>query len=882
MSKLRANGNRKPLKGQVSRHMTGLTNEEVQERIAQGQVNNNENPNTRTYKQIILENTLTFFNFLNLVLLVLVLLVGSYKNSMFVGIIFINTVIGIIQEIRAKKTIDKLAILTESKTVVLREGKKWKISTEKLVVDDLIFLKAGEQVPADAKILEGNLEVNESLLTGEADNLPKNPGDELFSGSFVTAGQACCQIIHVGSDNYASRITSEAKEFKRHNSELRNSLNAILKVISIIIVPLGAMLFYKQYYFVGDSIRDSVVNMVAAVLGMIPEGLVLLTSVALTLGALKLAQKKTLVQELYCIETLARVDTLCLDKTGTITEGTMCVDSVESYPPVYEEISGETLGNEVPAGKSNNDGTKSSELNEVSNEDSLASEASAAEAIAKEDGSSILSPQEESETGAKKHRQEDTAKIQEIEHIMGNLLSVLKDQNATADALRARFKVAQDMELDHVIPFSSDRKYSGAAFKDAGTYLMGAAQFLFPEGNPELMEHCGSFAEEGLRVLVVAHSENVNEGTEIPEELEPVGLLLLTDVIRAEAPDTLAYFESQGVDLKVISGDDPVTVSAIAKRAGLKNAEQYVDATTITTQEEMDEAVATYSVFGRVTPQQKQAMVKSLQAQKHTVAMTGDGVNDVLALKEADCSIAMAEGSDAAKNIANVVLLDSNFAAMPEIVNQGRRVVNNIRTAASMFLIKTIFSVLLSLITIFFGDYYPFEPIQMSLISACAVGIPTFLLAQENNYEKIDHTFLRHVFMNAFPAAVTITGCVFTVMLVCQNVYHSNLMLNTACVLVTGWNYMAALKTVYAPLNRYRKVIIYSMQVIFFAAAVILQDLLTLGSLEFGMIILVFLLMTFSPILIEVITDWLRNIYSRSLDKGEQGKFTIFIDKLRK
>lgn len=881
MSKLRANGNRKPLKGQVSRHMTGLTNEEVQERIAQGQVNNNENPNTRTYKQIILENTLTFFNFLNLVLLVLVLLVGSYKNSMFVGIIFINTVIGIIQEIRAKKTIDKLAILTESKTVVLREGKKWKISTEKLVVDDLIFLKAGEQVPADAKILEGNLEVNESLLTGEADNLPKNPGDELFSGSFVTAGQACCQIIHVGSDNYASRITSEAKEFKRHNSELRNSLNAILKVISIIIVPLGAMLFYKQYYFVGDSIRDSVVNMVAAVLGMIPEGLVLLTSVALTLGALKLAQKKTLVQELYCIETLARVDTLCLDKTGTITEGTMCVDSVESYPPVYEEISDEASGNKTESGERNNDGTKSSELTEGSAA-SEASAVSAAEAIAKEDGSSILLPQEEAETGAEKTRQEDTVKIREIEHIMGNLLSVLKDQNATADALRARFKVAQDMELDHVIPFSSDRKYSGAAFKDAGTYLMGAAQFLFPEGNPELMEYCGSFAEEGLRVLVVAHSENVNEGTEIPEGLEPVGLLLLTDVIRAEAPDTLAYFESQGVDLKVISGDDPVTVSAIAKRAGLKNAEQYVDATTITTQEEMDEAVATYSVFGRVTPQQKQAMVKSLQAQKHTVAMTGDGVNDVLALKEADCSIAMAEGSDAAKNIANVVLLDSNFAAMPEIVNQGRRVVNNIRTAASMFLIKTIFSVLLSLITIFFGDYYPFEPIQMSLISACAVGIPTFLLAQENNYEKIDHTFLRHVFMNAFPAAVTITGCVFTVMLVCQNVYHSNLMLNTACVLVTGWNYMAALKTVYAPLNRYRKVIIYSMQVIFFGAAVILQNLLTLGSLEFGMIILVFLLMTFSPILIDVITAWLRNIYSRSLDSGEQGKFAAFIDKLRK
>ena len=861
--------------------MTGLTNEEVQERIAQGQVNNNENPNTRTYKQIILENTLTFFNFLNLVLLVLVLLVGSYKNSMFVGIIFINTVIGIIQEVRAKKTIDKLAILTESKTVVLREGKKWKISTEKLVVDDLIFLKAGEQVPADAKILEGSLEVNESLLTGEADNLPKNTGDELFSGSFVTAGQACCQIIHVGSDNYASRITSEAKEFKRHNSELRNSLNAILKVISIIIVPLGAMLFYKQYYFVGDNIRDSVVNMVAAVLGMIPEGLVLLTSVALTLGALKLAQKKTLVQELYCIETLARVDTLCLDKTGTITEGTMCVEAVESYPPVYDEISGEAAGNKTESGESKNDRTESSDLVEVSAASEI-SAVSAAEAIAKEDGSSILSPREESEAGTETYSQEDPEKIREIEHIMGNLLSVLKDQNATADALRVRFKVSQDMELDHVIPFSSDRKYSGAAFKDTGTYLMGAVQFLFPEGNPELAEYCSGFAKEGLRVLVVAHSENVNEGTEIPAGLEPIGLLLLTDVIRQEAPDTLAYFESQGVDLKVISGDDPVTVSAIARRAGLKNAEQYVDATTITTQEQMDEAVATYSVFGRVTPQQKQAMVKSLQAQKHTVAMTGDGVNDVLALKEADCSIAMAEGSDAAKNIANVVLLDSNFAAMPEIVNQGRRVVNNIRTAASMFLIKTIFSVLLSLITIFFGYAYPFEPIQMSLISACAVGIPTFLLAQENNYAKIDHTFLRHVFMNAFPAAVTITGCVFSVMLVCQNVYHSNAMLNTACVLVTGWNYMAALKTVYAPLNTYRKVIIYSMQVIFFGAAVVLQNLLTLGSLEFGMIILVFLLMTFSPILIDVITAWIRNIYSRSLDKGEQGKFATFIDKLRK
>ena len=638
----------------------------------------------------------------------------------------------------------------------------------------------------------------------------------------MTSGEACCQIIHVGKDNYAAQITSEAKEFKRHNSELKNSLNAILKVISIIIVPLGALLFYKQYYVVGNTFKDSIVSMVAGVLGMIPEGLVLLTSVALTLGALVLANKKTLVQELYCIETLARVDTLCLDKTGTITEGTMCVERVEPWSEASEN----------------------KDTDEIPTED------------------------------------EDEPDLHEIENMMANLMYVLKDQNATIDALRKRFPAKSSMTLEHIVPFSSDRKYSGAVFEDNGTYLMGAAQFLFPEGREDILDVCQNYAEEGLRVLVLAHSTQMAEGTELPENLEPAALLLLTDVIREEAPDTLQFFDSQEVDLKVISGDDPVTVSAIAKRAGLKNAENYVDATTLETEEQLEEAVAKYSVFGRVTPQQKKEMVQALQKQGHTVAMTGDGVNDVLALKEADCSIAMAQGSDAAKNIANVVLLDSNFASMPHIVNQGRRVVNNIRTAASMFLIKTMFSVMLSLLTIFFGNAYPFEPIQMSLISACAVGIPTFLLAQENNYDKIDHTFLRHVFLNAFPAALTITSCVFAVMLVCQNVYHSNDMLSTACVLVTGWNYMAALKTVYAPLNTYRKVIIYGMQFIFFSAAVIFQKLLGLGSLDFGMIILVFILMTFAPLLIDVITSWIKGVYAKSLDKENPGKFTSFVNKL--
>ena len=842
--------------------LTGLTDEQVNERIAEGKVNADENPNTRTYKQIIRENTLTFFNFLNLVLLVLVLLVGSYKNAFFVCIIVINTLIGIAQEIRAKKTIDKLAILTARKSVVIREGQKWTVPTEELVLDDVVCLKTGDQVPADARVLEGSVEVNESLLTGESDNLPKNVGDELFSGSFVTSGEANCQIIHVGKDNYAAQITSEAKEFKRHNSELKNSLNAILKVISIIIVPLGAMLFYKQYMIVGDTLKDSVVNMVAAVLGMIPEGLVLLTSVALTLGSMVLATKKTLVQELYCIETLARVDTLCLDKTGTITEGTMKVEDVQLYDTAQTTVVQHTAKFDPETGEP------------VQNVSALKPEVTVS--AEKENGQ--IQETVNSETVSQEERQ----KLQEIDHIMGNMMSVLHDQNATADALRKRFPSRNDLKLIHAIPFSSDRKYSGAVFEGRGTYLMGAAQFLFPEGNEELLEHCSSYAQEGYRILVLAHSEQETKGTERPTGLEPLGLFLITDVIREEAPDTLAFFDSQEVDLKVISGDDPVTVAAIARRAGLKNADSYVDATTLTTEEELQDAVAQYSVFGRVTPQQKKAMVQALQSQGHTVAMTGDGVNDVLALKEADCSIAMAQGSDAAKNIANVVLLDSNFASMPHIVNQGRRVVNNIRTAASMFLIKTMFSVMLSLLTIFFGNTYPFEPIQMSLISACAVGIPTFLLAQENNYEKIDHTFLRHVFINAFPAALTITSCVFAVMLVCQNVYHSTEMLNTACVLVTGWNYMAALKTVYAPLNTYRKTIIYGMQFIFFAAAVIFQKLLSLGSLDFGMIILVFILMTFAPVLIDVITVWLKGIYARSLDKENPGKFTAFIDKLRK
>ena len=947
--------------------MKGLTAEEVQERIQEGKVNVNDHPVTRTYKQIIRDNTLTFFNFLNIVLFVMVILVGSFKNSLFIMVIVINTVIGIVQEVRAKKVIDELAIMTQAKAVVYRDGKKWSIATDKLVLDDVILLQNGDQVPADCELLEGSLEVNESLLTGESDNVEKKAGEELFSGSFVTSGEAFCRVIRVGADNYASRITSEAKEYRRHNSELRNSLNAILKFISIIIVPTGALLFYKQRFIVGDNLRNSVVSMAAAVLGMIPEGLILLTSVTLTIGAVTLAMRKTLVQELYCIETLAKVDTLCLDKTGTITEGTMEVEQVIPYGPAEEGSEAEGMPGEVSYGESeprvntaaayeasqsgantaayspSQVGANATVHSSISRPEAHMQAAdTAAYGIPLAGANKIAAPNSTSQPEA--HMQaanlaansappasastspaaagltpEDTAApaasvpetvgatptapapetpfqaapaastdslppvdTQEIFHIMGNIMAVSRDRNATAEALREHFTVYHDYKDGRPIDFSSDRKYSGAVFPEKGTYLIGAAGFLFPEGYENIKEMARTYAVNGLRVLVLAHSNRFAEGSEIPEGLEPISLIVLTDVIREEAPQTMEYFLEQGVNLKVISGDDPATVSAIAKRAGVPNAEAFVDATTITTPEEMKNAVETYSVFGRVTPQQKKEMVLALKEGGHTVAMTGDGVNDVLALKEADCSIAMAAGSDAAKNVAKIVLLDSNFASMPHVVNQGRRVVNNIRTAASMFLIKTIFSVMLSLITIFWGDMYPFEPIQMSLISACAVGIPTFLLSQENNYNKVDHTFLRHVFMNAVPAALTITGCVFTIMLVCQHTYHTTEMLGTACFLVTGWNYMAALRTVYAPLNKFRIGIIYTMQLVFFLAAVIAQNLLSLKSLEFGMIILVFVLMTFSPLLITIITEQIQNTYEKILVSPDKKWYHILVEKLGK
>ena len=755
----------------------GLTQAEVEARIADGQVNAIQDSSNRSVKDIVMGNTLTFFNFINIVLLALVLSVRSYKNMLFIFIIIANTLIGIFQEIKAKITLDKLKILTVSHVDVIRDGVKKSVTVSELVKDDVILLKSGGQIPADGVILDGEVDVNESLLTGESDSIHKTCGSKVLSGSFVTSGKAMCLLTEVGHDCYMEKLSSEAKQFKRYKTELQRNLDTILKFISIIIVPLGIILFAKQYWISGSTYEQAALDTVAAVLGMIPEGLVLLTSVALALGAVRLARRSTLVRELFCIETLARVDTLCLDKTGTITEGHLCVQGEES---VKEDV--------------------------------------------------------------------------DLEQLMGRMVAALGDENETFQALRQHYKRNQSTNTKLVLPFSSERKFSGVVFEGEGTYLMGAYQFIFPQADPAVLEKIAEYASQGLRVLTVAHSPNEMTDYTLAEDFEIVGFVFMTDVVRKNAPDILGYFEEQGVDLKVISGDDPVTVAAIAARAGLKDADKYIDATTIHTDEEMEDAILKYSVFGRVTPKQKQQMVRLLKQNGRTVAMTGDGVNDVLALKDADVSIAMASGSEAAKNTANLVLLNSDFASLPHIVNEGRRVINNIKAAASMFLIKTGFSVLTALLTIIVGQNYPFQPIQLSVINGCAVAIPTMLLQLEPSFQKVNKHFFREVLRMSMPAAITITAMITIINNIGHSIGTPREMLSTVCVLATGWVYLITLRQVYSPMTGYRKFVIYLMQTAYLVAMVIGQRIMELVGLNFTGVIVTLAAVNFAPMIIDLAT----------------------------
>ncbi|MGI6169848.1 MAG: cation-translocating P-type ATPase, partial [Christensenellales bacterium] len=665
----------------------GLSADQVAQRRREGLYNKTMSPPTKSVGRIILENVFNLFNGLNAVLALLVILAGSILNASFMVIVVANTLIAIIQEIRSKMTVDKMAILSAPTAQVVRDGEKVQVAVDELVLDDITLLSAGAQICADCIVCLGSVEVNESLLTGESEPVFKKMGDMLLSGSFVISGNCSAQVEHVGEKNYASTITMDAGRPKRPNSQLMASLAVIIRLVSIIIVPLGLLLFVKGVFLTGAPLDEVVITTVAALIGMIPEGLMLLTSVALAVGVINLARRKTLAQELYSIETLARVDVLCLDKTGTITEGNLNVEQI------------------VP-----------------------------------------LSGTEE-----------------EIYSVMCAALRVLEDNNATFMAMKQHFSSDEAYGALRIVPFSSGRKWSAAVFEELGSVIIGAPEYVMGERVEEIAQQTRQWTGKGMRVVVVAQSAERMEGETLPLDLKPLGLVVMADRVRPEAPETLRFFREQGVEIKLISGDHPATVAEVARQAGVQHYEKWVDASTLKTREELDQAVEAYTIFGRVSPEQKRQLIQALKKRDHVVAMTGDGVNDVLALREADCSVAMASGSDAVRSVAQLVLMDSNFASMPYVVMEGRRVINNIQRTASLFLVKTIYSFLLALVFLFIQQPYPFIPIQLALISTAAVGMPAFFLALEPDKSRVTGDFMSNVLSRALPAALTIVTFVLLV-----------------------------------------------------------------------------------------------------------------------
>ena len=646
-----------------------------------GKVNTDSSLPTKSIKRIFYDNIVTLFNIINIILFSLLIAVGSYKNLLFICIVTLNTIIGIFQEIRSKKSVDKLSILVSKKAKVIRNKVESEISIEELVLGDIIYLSRGSQVPSDCVVVSGSVFANESLLTGESDTILKNEDAQLFSGSFISSGECYAKINRVGSDNYASKINSEAKYIKKVNSEIMGSLQKIIKICSFIIFPIGIALFSTKFFLFNLPIQDSVVSTVGALIGMIPEGLVLLTSSVLAVSVIRLTKYKVLVQELYCIETLARVDVLCLDKTGTITCDEMEVTGIHNF---------------------------------IDNEN-------------------------------------------EIINALGTIAKATQDDNSTIRSIKEYSKEFETSKVKEFIHFSSDRKWSGVVLDNGTSYVIGASEFIFKDKNKykNVFEAVYSITEP-VRILSLA---KINREISTEDDLEnavPLALVFIKDKIRANAKETIGYFIEQGVTLKVISGDGVNTVSNIAKEAGVEGAELAVDATTLTTDEMVADAAEKYNVFGRVTPQQKKILVKALQKNGHTVAMTGDGVNDVLALKEADCSVAMAAGSEAARNVAQLVLVNNDFSSMPKVVAEGRRSINNIQRSASLFLVKTMYSMVLALIFIFISSAYPFQPIQLSFVGALTIGLPSFVLALQPNHDRIKGDFFANVISRAIPGGLNI------------------------------------------------------------------------------------------------------------------------------
>lgn len=677
-------------------NITGLTDEEVRQRVEEGLTNRADISTDKTTKEIVVSNVFTYFNLIFLVITILLIMVGSFRNLTFLPIIIGNTVIGIVQEIRAKKTLEKMSLLNAPHADVIRNGSVKQISTDELVKDDVILLTAGKQICADAVVISGNIQVNESLLTGEADEVEKTEGSTLMSGSFVVSGECYARLEKVGNESYISKLSLEAKSMGgKEQSEMIRSINLIVKWVGIVIIPIGLILFWQSHFVNGESITKSVTSTVAAIIGMIPEGLYLLTTVALALSTMKLARKKVLLHDMKSIETLARVDVLCVDKTGTITEPDMKLKEI------------------FLCKNSGADGTQTA------------------------------------------------LTLDELKSLILDYANASVDNNATMLALKAYAAEALTNNTSALHrtavsqqAFSSSLKYGSVTFSD-GTYLLGAPEFIMHEDFARIEEEIIPYADKGDRVLLFARYDGENVENGINGSVTPLGFVALANPIRENAVKTFEYFKSQGVAIKVISGDNPRTVSRIAIQAGIESAESFVDAATLDTEDKIADAVNKYTVFGRVTPKQKKQLVKALQAKGHTVAMTGDGVNDILAMKDADCSVAMASGSEAAAHAAQVVLLDSDFAHMPDVVYEGRRVVNNIQRSASLFLVKNIFSLLLSLFSVILMVTYPLEPAQVSLISMFTIGVPGFLLALEQNKDRIKGHFITNVMLKALPGGLT-------------------------------------------------------------------------------------------------------------------------------
>lgn len=658
----------------------GLTNTQVNERIQQGLVNESNNNISKTKKQIILEHTLTYFNFLNIFLALIIIFTGYIKNITFVGVVFTNTIIGVFQEFKVKKIIDSLEVITVKKGRVIREGKMIEIPVHELVKDDIIFVENGNQIGSDCIVLSSQgMEVNEAMLTGESEAIKKKKDDELLAGSFLVSGSGYAKVIHVGKENYAEKLVMKAKHKNRASSEMKSSIEKIIKVLSIVIIPVGLVLFAAQIVLVKQSVNEAIVHTVAGVIGMIPEGLVLLTSISFIIGVGKLAKKQALIQEMEAIESLARVDVLCLDKTGTITTGELKVEDVELL----------------------SDKTK-----------------------------------------------------EDINNIMGGIAHAFDDVNVTQQALMDYFD-KRDLNITSLIPFSSQRKYRAIEFQDMGAFVLGAPEFLMDDS--KIMKRVDELSHKGRRVLLLGKAESLDEDNGSVEGIQPIALIIIKDCIRDDAKEVLKYFRKSNVDIKILSGDNPLTVSKVAGDAGVKNAQNYIDASLLPSdEEELNQVIDHYTIFGRVKPEQKEMIIKALQKRGHVVGMVGDGVNDVLALKDADCGIAMAAGSEAARQAAHVVLLDSDFASMKDIVEEGRSIIANIERVSSLYLTKTIYSTLLCVAFVFLKATYPFTPLQLSLISSLAIGIPSFYLTLEQSALLDDEGFLHHVIKTSLPCALTL------------------------------------------------------------------------------------------------------------------------------